>query len=75
MNVDKAFIQFAGLTVGRASAFFDFYAHDFEIAAATAGSDVFSTNLPADTAAIGNGLSATLSIEDPVFRRSPIFSP
>ena len=70
MNVDKAFIQFAGLTVGRASAFFD-----FEIAAATAGSDVFSTNLPADTAAIGNGLSATLSIEDPVFRRSPIFSP
>jgi hypothetical protein len=75
MNVDKAFIQFAGLTAGRASSFFDFYAHDFEFAGATLGSDVFSTNLLAYTATIGNGLSATLSIEDPVFRRTPIFSP
>jgi len=75
MNVDKAFIQFAGLTAGRASSFFDFYAHDFEIAGATAGSDIFSTNLLAYTATIGNGLSATISIEDPVFRRTPIFSP
>ena len=74
-NVDKAFIQFAGLTAGRASSFFDFYAHDFEIAGATAGSDIFSTNLLAYTATIGNGLSATISIEDPVFRRTPIFSP
>ncbi|GLS74608.1 polymerase [Methylobacterium tardum] len=75
VNVDKAFIQFAGLTAGRASSFFDFYAHDFEFAGATLGSDVFSTNLLAYTATIGNGLSATLSIEDPVFRRTPIFSP
>jgi hypothetical protein len=74
-NVDKAFIQFAGLTAGRASSFFDFYAHDFEFAGATAGSDVASTNLLAYTATLGNGLSATLSVEDPVFRRSPIFSP
>ena len=75
VNVDKAFIQFAGLTAGRASSFFDFYAHDFEFAGATAGSDNFSTNLLAYTATVGNGLSATISIEDPVFRRSPIFSP
>jgi len=75
VNVDKAFIQFAGLTAGRASSFFDFYAHDFEIAAATAGSDIASTNLLAYTATLGNGLSATISIEDPVFRRTPIFSP
>jgi Porin subfamily len=75
VNVDKAFIQFAGLTAGRASSFFDFYAHDFEFAGATLGSDVFSTNLLAYTATIGNGLSATISIEDPVFRRTPIFSP
>ncbi|MCB4806398.1 hypothetical protein QO001_006399 [Methylobacterium brachiatum] len=72
---DKAFIQFAGLTAGRASSFFDFYAHDFEVAGATLGSDAFSTNLLAYTATIGNGLSATISIEDPVFRRTPIFSP
>lgn len=75
VNVDKAFIQFAGLTAGRASSFFDFYAHDFEFAGATLGSDVFSTNLLAYTATFSNGLSATLSIEDPVFRRTPIFSP
>jgi hypothetical protein len=75
VNVDKAFIQFAGLTAGRASSFFDFYAHDFEIAGATMGSDVSSTNLLAYTVTAGDGLSATLSIEDPVFRRSPVFSP
>ncbi|MCJ2072151.1 porin, partial [Methylobacterium sp. J-030] len=75
MNVDKAFIQFAGLTAGRASSFFDFYAHDFEFAGATAGSDVFSTNLLAYTATFGNGLSATLSVEDPTFRRTNVFSP
>jgi hypothetical protein len=75
VNVDKAFIQFAGMTAGRASSFFDFYAHDFEFAGATAGSDIASTNLLAYTATLGNGLSATISAEDPVFRRSPIFSP
>ncbi|MCJ2072155.1 porin, partial [Methylobacterium sp. J-030] len=75
MNVDKAFIQFAGLTAGRASSFFDFYAHDFEFAGATAGSDIFSTNLLAYTATVGNGLSATISIEDPTFRRTNVFSP
>ena len=75
VNVDKAFIQFAGLTAGRASSFFDFYAHDFELSGATAGSDVASTNLFAYTATFGNGLSATLSVEDPVYRRTPIFAP
>ncbi len=75
VNVDKAFIQFAGMTAGRASSFFDFYAHDFEIMGNTAGSDIASTNLLAYTATMGNGLSATISAEDPVFRRSPIFSP
>ncbi|WP_342105294.1 porin [Methylobacterium sp. SI9] len=75
VNVDKAFIQFAGLTAGRASSFFDFYAHDFEITGNTAGSDIASTNLFAYTATFGNGLSATLSVEDPVYRRSGIFAP
>ncbi len=74
VNVDKAFIQFAGMTAGRASSFFDFYAHDFEFAGATLGSDIASTNLLAYTATLGNGLSATISAEDPVFRRSVIFS-
>ncbi|BDL41365.1 hypothetical protein MSPGM_39550 [Methylorubrum sp. GM97] len=42
---DKAFVQFAGLTAGRASSFFDFYAHDYELIGSTAGSDMPSTNL------------------------------
>ena len=75
MNVDKAFIQFAGLTAGRASSFYDFYAHDFEFYGATAGSDNSSTNLLAYTATFGEGLSATLSVEDPVYTRSPVFAP
>ena len=73
-NTDKAFIQFAGFTAGRASSFYDFYAHDFEIIASTMSSDVASTNLAAYTAVLGNGFSATLSMEDPSFRRTPIFS-
>ncbi|VUD70175.1 Porin Omp2b [Methylobacterium symbioticum] len=74
VNTDKAFVQFAGFTAGRASSFFDFYAHDFEIQAGTLGSDVFSTNVAAYTATLGNGFSATISMEDPSFRRTPIYS-
>ena len=74
-NTDKAFIQFAGFTAGRASSFYDFYAHDFEIQAGTLGSDVASTNLAAYTATLGNGFSATISMEDPSFRRAPTYSP
>ena len=74
-NTDKAFVQFAGFTAGRASSFFDFYAHDFEIQAGTLGSDVASTNLAAYTATLGNGFSATVSMEDPSFRRTPVYSP
>jgi hypothetical protein len=75
VNTDKAFIQFAGLTAGRASSFFDFYAHDFEFAGATANSDLQSTNLLAYTSKLGDsGLSATVSMEDPTFRRNTIFS-
>ncbi|GJD73445.1 porin [Methylobacterium goesingense] len=75
VNTDKAFIQFAGLTAGRASSFFDFYAHDFEFAGATANSDLQSTNLLAYTSKLGDGgLSATVSLEDPSFRRNTINS-
>ena len=75
VNTDKAFIQFAGLTAGRASSFFDFYAHDFEFAGATANSDLQSTNLLAYTSKLGDsGLSATISLEDPTFRRNTIYS-
>ena len=74
VNTDKAFIQFAGLTAGRASSFFDFYAHDFEFAGATLNSDVQSTNLLAYSTKFGEGFSATISLEDPTFRRNTIYS-
>ncbi|MGY2051599.1 porin [Methylobacterium sp. JK268] len=70
-NVDKAFIQFAGLTAGRASSFFDFYAHDYEIIGQTFNSDI-TTNLLAYTAQFG-GFSATASIEDPNLRTIATF--
>ncbi|GJE75701.1 hypothetical protein BGCPKDLD_2288 [Methylorubrum suomiense] len=71
---DKAFVQFAGLTAGRASSFFDFYAHDYELIGSTAGSDVPSTNLLAFTKTFGEGWSATLSMEDPNFRKNPFYA-
>ncbi|GEP05227.1 porin [Methylobacterium oxalidis] len=71
---DKAFVQFAGLTAGRASSFFDFYAHDYELIGSTGGSDIASTNLLAYTAKIGEGLTFTLSMEDPMFRKQPVYS-
>ncbi|MGU3360212.1 porin [Methylobacterium sp. M6A4_1b] len=75
VNTDKAFIQFAGLTAGRASSFFDFYAHDFELAGASLNSDLQSTNLIAYTSKLGDsGLSATISMEDPSFRRNTILA-
>ncbi|GJD29127.1 hypothetical protein PMNALOAF_0359 [Methylobacterium adhaesivum] len=74
MTLDKAFVQFAGLTAGRASSFFDFYAHDFEFIVASMGSDVASTNLAAYTASLGKGLSATVSVEDPNFRQTAVYS-
>ena len=74
VNADKAFIQFAGFTAGRVSSFFDFYAHDFEMIAGSAGSDVFSTNVMAYTATLGNGFSATLSMEDPNYRHNNVFN-
>ena len=65
VNLEKAFVQFAGLTAGRATSMFDFYTGDhlssiFE----TAHSDSI-VNLLAYTFSFGNGISATLSIEDP----------
>jgi len=69
--LDKAFIQFAGITAGRATSFFDFYSNDLNWFGIT-GSDRGATNLLAYTASFGSGFSATLSMEDPQERRYPI---
>lgn len=61
--LDKAFIQWAGITAGRVQSFFDFYAHGNDMFATTRMSDIGTTNALAYTATFGGGFSATLSIE------------
>ncbi|MBO6755220.1 MAG: porin [Roseibium sp.] len=71
VTMEYAFIQFGGLTAGRADSVFDFwegYALDMQI-------ETYSdeeVNLFSYTADFGNGLSATLSLEDGTQRRQPI---
>ncbi|PSC02740.1 porin [Alsobacter soli] len=71
VDLNRAFVQFGGLTAGRTQSFFDFYAGDLEYVGTTAGSSV-TTNVLAYTASFGGGFSATLSMEDPVERRNVI---
>lgn len=66
VNVDKAFIQFAGITAGRALSMFDFYADNFNWGALR-DSDT-NANLLAYTATFGGGFSATISLEEGVNR-------
>ena len=62
--IDKAFIQFAGITAGRAQSFFDFDAQSRELLSNSLANSNQSTELLAYTATFGNGFSATLSVED-----------
>lgn len=68
--VNRAFIQFAGLTAGRAQSMFDFYAGAYSWEHIRGSNAV--TNLLAYTATFGGGFSATLSIEDETGRRSMV---
>ena len=70
--VNKAFIQFAGLTAGRAQSLFDFYADAYNYANLR-GSNA-TVALLAYTATFGNGFSASLSFEDQASRRAAVGS-
>ena len=70
--LNKAFIQFAGLTAGRAQSMFDFYANAYNYSNLR-GSDA-TVALLAYTATFGDGFSATLSAEDQASRRTAIGS-
>ena len=74
VTADRAFIQFAGFTFGRAQSFFDFYGSTGPIANLVnwggQGTGASGWNVLAYTAQFGNGLSGSLSIEDS--RRKPI---
>jgi hypothetical protein len=66
---DRAFLQFAGFTVGRSQSFFDLvtYGGAYSIHSVSVSGDTGAAgeNLWAYTAQFGNGFSGTLSLEDP----------
>ena len=74
VELDKAFIQFAGFTAGRANSFFDFYASAGTLGIGSPFGSNENTNLLAYTATFGGGWSATVSMEDPIWRRQPVFA-
>jgi hypothetical protein len=75
MYSDRAFIQFAGLTVGKTQSFFDFYANALNyVTLITGGSDTgHGIHLLAYTFQFGGGFSGTISLEDTVHRRTGIW--
>ena len=70
-GLNKAFVQFAGITAGRVTSFFDFYANDVNFGGLPTGSDTDGADpvVFAYTASFGNGFSATIAVEDPAARR------
>ena len=62
--IDKGFIQFAGITAGRAQSFFDFDAQSHELINNSLANSNQPTELFAYTATFGKGFSGTISIED-----------
>jgi hypothetical protein len=70
---DRAFIQFAGFTVGRSQSFFDLVtyggAYSYHNVRVSGDTGASGENLWAYTAQFGNGFSATFSLEDPATRK------
>ena len=70
---DRAFIQFAGFTVGRSQSFFDLFtyggAYSYHNVRVSGDTGASGQNLWAYTAQFGNGFSGTLSMEDPATRK------
>src|SRR5262245_26609225 len=66
---DRAFIQFAGFTVGRSQSFFDLVtyggAYSYHNVRVSGDTGAAGQNLWAYTAQFGNGFSGSLSVEDP----------
>lgn len=61
----NAFIQWGGLTAGRAQSFFDFYTGSTYVSYFETQHADAKVNLLAYTFAFGNGVTASLSLEDP----------
>lgn len=70
--IDKAFIQFAGITMGRAQSFFDFYTNNFQYESLRGSNSTVWTL--AYTASFNGGYSATIAVEDSLSRRGEVTS-
>ncbi|WP_170181959.1 porin [Phreatobacter stygius] len=68
INVERAFIQFAGFTAGFSSSFFNFYQGDLQYSGSFA-TTARGTTVLAYTASLGSGFSASVAIEDSMYRR------
>src|SRR5262249_51940647 len=70
---ERAFIQFAGFTVGRAQSFFDMFtyggAYTYLNVRTSGDTGAVGQNLWAYTVQFGNGVSYSLSLEDPATRK------
>ena len=70
---DRAFMQFAGFTLGRAQSFFDLVsyggAYSYHNVRVNGDTGASGQNLWAYTAQFGNGYSGSLSLEDPATRK------
>src|SRR5262245_1494193 len=70
---DRAFIQFAGFTVGRSQSFFDLVtyggAYSYHNVRVSGDTGASGQNLWAYTAQFGNGFSGSISLEDPLTRK------
>ena len=73
---DRAFIQFAGFTVGRAQSMFDMFtyggAYSYLNVRTSGDTGASGQNLWAYTVQFGNGVSYTLSFEDPATRKQAV---
>jgi hypothetical protein len=71
---DRAFMQFAGFTVGRSQSFFDLFtyggAYSYHNVRVSGDTGASGQNLWGYTAQFGNGFSGTLSLEDPINHRN-----
>jgi hypothetical protein len=65
---DQAYVQFAGLTAGRAQSFFDFYTFPDVFTTQRTASDT-KTQMFAYTATFGGGWTGTIAAEDAIERR------
>lgn len=69
--IDKAFVQWGGLIAGRAASLFDFNKSP-EMIGVLPASSVGSTNLIGYIATFGSGFYASVSLEDPLWRRQAL---